>query len=113
MSADSFLRDAIAAHPDATLNAHGLVEFKYEIPVGGRIGDVIGLALQPPGDWPLSCPPGPHVSPVLGHPGGAVHGSPLGPEWQYWSRPFQNWPSTDRTFVTYMAHIRTLFSQLP
>jgi hypothetical protein len=113
MSAESFLEDALKLHADATLNPQGFVEFKYEIPVGGKIGEIVSLALQPPGDWPLSCPPGPHVSPALGHPQGAVHGSPLGSDWQYWSRPFQNWPSTDRSFATYMAHVRTLFFQLP
>ena len=85
---------------------------KFQVPVGARIGEVVQLALAAPGDWPLSCPPGPHVSPRFGHPHGNVHDSPLGADWEYWSRPFPNWPATDRSFASYMAHVRTLFSQL-
>ncbi|MHB8671463.1 MAG: hypothetical protein ACYDAD_13070 [Acidimicrobiales bacterium] len=87
--------------------------FCYEVPVGGRLGDKIRLGLARAGDWPLSCPPGPHVSPRLGHPGGNVHASTLGSDWEYWSRPFPGWADTDRTFRTYMGHVRALFVQLP
>ncbi|MEV6480619.1 hypothetical protein [Streptomyces sp. NPDC051576] len=88
--------------------------FDYTIEVGPRAGETvrIGLAMVP--DWPLSPPPGPHVSPRLGHPKGAVHPSPLereGEAWEYWSRPAVNW-AADRTVRGYLRHLRTLFSQL-
>jgi hypothetical protein len=85
--------------------------FTYHIEVGSCAGQTVQIGLQIPGDWPLSPPPGPHVSPRLGHPQGAVHPSPLGPEWEYWSRPAQNWP-VERTARAYLRHLRTLFSQI-
>lgn len=113
MSNSPFFDEIRTLFPDAVANEQGFVVLKYDIPVGGRVGETVELALQVPSDWPLSCPPGPHVSPAIGHPGGAVHASPLGIEWQYWSRPFPNWAGVRRTAATYMSHIRTLFSQFP
>lgn len=86
--------------------------FDWEVPVGARRGEHVRIALQLPADLPASPPPGPHVSPRLGHPDGAVHPSPLGPEWEYWSRPFPNWPQSQRNAASYMAHVRHLFDQL-
>ena len=87
------------------------VVFAYRIELGSRAGQEVRIGLQVPGDWPISPPPGPHVSPRLGHPHGAVHDSPLGSDWEYWSRPAQNWPA-DRTARAYLRHLRTLFSQM-
>ena len=85
--------------------------FKYEIPLGTLIGQTVQLGLVATNDFPLSPPPGPHVSPRLGHPDEATHNSDLGSEWEYWSRPFPSWAATDRTVRAYMAHVRHLFSQ--
>ena len=85
--------------------------FPYEIEVGGRAGQTVHIGLQAPGDWPITPPPGPHVSPPLGHPDGNVHASPLGEGWVYWSRPAQNWPA-DRSARAYMRHLRALFVKL-
>jgi hypothetical protein len=87
------------------------VVFDYEIEVGSRAGDTVTVALAVPVDWPLTPPPGPHVRPRLGHPGGAVHGSARGSDFEYWSRPVPNWPA-DRSVRAYLRHLRTLFSQL-
>ncbi|MEU6540989.1 hypothetical protein ACWC9X_12660 [Streptomyces asoensis] len=88
--------------------------FDYTIEVGPRAGEAVKIGLALVQDWPLSPPPGPHVSPRLDHPHGAVHPSPLttdAEEWEYWSRPASNWPA-DRTVRGYLRHLRTLFSQL-
>jgi hypothetical protein len=98
-------------YPNATTWGDFVI-FSYDIPVGGRVGQSIRLALARVTDWPLSCPPGPHLSPRLGHPEGAVHASPLGPEWEYWSRPFPSWPTSARTFRAYMGHVRALMAKL-
>jgi hypothetical protein len=82
----------------------------YHIEVGGLAGQDIRMGLAIPGDWPMSPPPGPHLCPRLGHPGGGVHVSPLGPEWEYWSRPAPAWPA-DRSARAYLRHLRTLFAQ--
>lgn len=108
-----FLDEVRALYPDAAAVDGSFVVFGYQIPIGGRATDKIRLALANVGDWPLSCPPGPHVSPRLGHPDGQVHPSPLEPDWEYWSRPFPGWADSQRNFRAYMAHIRALFMRLP
>jgi hypothetical protein len=83
------------------------VTLPYEVPIGRHAERIIRLGFAVPADFPLTPPGGPHVSPRLGHAAGAVHASPaFGSDWEYWSRPFQGWPSTDRTVRTYMAHVR-------
>jgi hypothetical protein len=76
-----------------------------------------------PGDFPLTAPSGPHVSPHIHpiktdgqHPTGAVHQShaapfqgALGGEWQYWSRPFPGWAQSRKTVASYMSHIWKLW----
>lgn len=89
----------------------GLLVFGYDVPLGSHRSERLQLGLADPPDWPLTPPPGPHVSPPLHHPDGAVHGSPLGPDWVYWSRPFPGWHQSPRTAAAYMAHVRRLFSQ--
>lgn len=97
---------------------NGFVVFDYEIEIGKLAGQKIKIALQVTDDFPLNPPGGPHVSPQLHpihpgqdlpHPKGAVHASTLGPDWEYWSRPFQNWTQTDHSVRAYMAFIRRLF----
>jgi hypothetical protein len=89
----------------------GIAVFDYTIEVGTLAGTAAKLGLGVPGDFPLTPPPGPHVSPRVGHPHGAVHVSPLGVEWEYWSRPHPSWNQTDRTVAAYLRHIRALFAQ--
>ncbi|MDA8331995.1 MAG: hypothetical protein M0027_12520 [Candidatus Dormibacteraeota bacterium] len=86
--------------------------FAFTVPLGSRVGEVVRLGLQIPADFPATPPTGPHVCPRINHPSGAVHASPLGSDWAYWSRPFPNWPRTDRTASSYLAHVRALFAQL-
>jgi hypothetical protein len=102
---------ALAGSGYAVAEQQGFAVFSYMVDIGQRAGERIKIGLLVPGDWPLSPPPGPHVSPRLGHPGGAVHPSPLGSDWEYWSRPALNWAS-DRSMRAYLRHLRTLFSQL-
>src|SRR5688572_29735708 len=96
------------------------ITFPYTIPVGRLAGTQITLGFQVTDDFPMNPPGGPHVSPRLmpqnpsggTHPTFGIHASNLGEDWQYWSRPFPNWPTTDRTVKAYMAHIRHLFDTL-
>jgi hypothetical protein len=96
------------------------VSFKYIIPVGKFTDKEVMLALQVGDDFPMIPPPGPHFNPHLlpitggggSHPNGAIHTSPLGLDWQYWSRPFSDWPKTSRTAKDYMSHIRHLLDTL-
>lgn len=97
------------------------VSIDYEIPLGKFAGQIVTMAFQVREKFPMEPPPGPHFKPHLlpvtggggTHPFGAIHTSPLGAEWQYWSRPFKDWNRTDRTVKTYLAHIRNLFATIP
>jgi hypothetical protein len=92
----------------------------YTIPVGRLISQKIRLGFVVTDDFPVNPPSGPHVSPRLlpinpnggVHPNCGIHESPFGADWEYWSRPFNNWGSTDHTVRAYMAHIRHLFETL-
>ena len=112
VGAAAFVDDLAVAVKSEVVVIDGIATFDYTIPLGSKIGEKIRVGLAIPGDWPASPPPGPHVHPALTHPGGAVHASPLGRDWCYWSRPFNAWATSAKTIDAYMAHIRTLFSLL-
>lgn len=94
--------------------------FEYEIPLGKFKGQKVLMAIMVNDSFPMNPPPGPHFKPHLlpvtggggTHPYGAIHASPLGIEWQYWSRPFSEWNNSDKTVKTYLAHIRNLFATI-
>lgn len=87
------------------------IVFDYTVQTGPRTGATVRVGLQVPQDFPLTPPTGPQVSPQIGHPLGAVHPSPLGEGWEYWSRPAANW-AADASVRGYLRHLRTLFAQL-
>jgi len=90
--------------------------FNYRVPGGKFIDQELKLGFQVPPDFPLTPPSGPHISPRIlplnpnapNHPA-RVAESVFGGEWEYWSRPFPNWATTDRTGKDYMRYIRHLF----
>ncbi|MEU6406042.1 hypothetical protein [Streptomyces sp. NPDC046985] len=90
---------------------NGFIVFDYTIEAGSYAGQTVKIGLQAAADFPTTPPSGPHVSPRLGHPHGAVHLSGLGTEWEYWSRPAANW-AADRSVQGYLRHLRTMFAQL-
>jgi len=122
MARTDFISQLQALHYTVQEPAPGFVSFEYEIPVGKFQGQKVEIGLEVTNSFPLNPPPGPHFSPHLlpvtggggSHPYGAIHNSPLGPNWQYWSRPFVNhWNHTDKTVKTYLAHIRNLLATIP
>lgn len=98
------------------------VVFDYEIVTGSKKGKIIKMAFMVDDNFPLSSPSGPHINPRLllihpakdlPHPNGAVHESnELGPEWEYLSRSYQRWNSTDKSVATYMRFIHSLFEEI-
>jgi hypothetical protein len=99
------------------------VVIDYVVESGSRVGTKVRHGFIVPGDFPLTVPSGPHVSPHIHpiktdgqHPTGAVHRAQAAPfeqaldgEWQYWSRPFQDWGSSKKTVAAYMSHIWRLW----
>src|ERR1700679_551889 len=102
---DGFAEEARALGLENVSIEGDWVQFDLAIPVGRFAGEVRRIAAQVPSDFPLTPPPGPHVSPPTTHPAGAVHASSLGSEWVYWSRPAQNW-STGRSVKAWVRHVR-------
>jgi len=100
------------------------VHFNYEVPAGCFAGEKVRLGFQVPPDFPASTPSGPHTSPCLRpsdqpgeHPNGGRHTShaqpfadAFGGNWQYWSRPCNEWNNTSRTVAAYMAFIAKLWA---
>jgi len=95
---------------------NGRLCFEYLPPLGRLAGQRFRIGYEAPGDFPLTPPPGPHVSPRVHpnqsggeHPTGGIHDSPFGADWQYWSRPMQHWPETSRSARDVIAHLHHLF----
>lgn len=92
------------------------VVFRFIIPVGRFLNKKIEVALQAP-QFPEIPPSGPHIKPHLLpisggggiHPTGGIHASPIGSEFQYWSRPFHGWNESNKDVYEYLAHLRTIF----
>lgn len=94
----------------------GFVAFKFRIPIGRFRGQEIEVAVNAP-HFPSIPPSGPYIKPHLlpagvagQHPFGGVHDRKVPTEeFQYWSRPFNEWSDSDQTMKTYIAFLRTLF----
>jgi hypothetical protein len=107
----------LSTHPDH-------VYFDYQVPAGCYAGQTVKLGFQVPPDFPTTPPSGPHTSPCLrpsdqpgAHPNGGRHTSQaqpfaneLGGNWQYWSRPCNEWDKTNKTVSVYMAFIAKLWA---
>lgn len=102
--------------PSAEATSDGKVIFPYVVQSGKFKGKSLKIAYEVPTDFPMRPPPGPHVSESLWpvksggiHPSGGIHKSPLGGDWQYWSRPIRNWNNTVRSVETVLDHLKFLF----
>lgn len=110
-------------HPEPLPGKPDHLVMDYEVGTGKFEGTKVRLGFIVPGDFPLTPPSGPHVSPSIHpintsgqHPTGAVHQSQaapfeaaLGGGWQYWSRPFVDWAGSKKTVAAYMSHIWRLW----
>ena len=103
---------------DGNANA---VYLDYVVPAGSREGMNVRIGVIVPQDFPMTPPTGPYVSPRIhpfqaggSHPTGGVHAWPqfngAGGEWQYWSRPCNDWRAGKRDVAAYMAHILKLWA---
>jgi len=105
---------ALGLHPQEL--RQDMVGFDYTIPIGKNTGKNVKIAFQVPKDFPMNCPPGPHIDSLdcLGWVESPrnVHKSPLGPSWRYWSRPFPNWNKTCRTVRVYLSHVRNILNSI-
>lgn len=116
MAKQDFINQLIDLGFDPSEPRPDFITFNYKIEVGPHLGKEVRIGFQVNGSFPANAPHGPHfnvhLKPITGgggiHPNGGIHRSPLGPEWQHWSRPFQEWSKTDRSVKTYLSHIKNL-----
>jgi hypothetical protein len=111
--------DVDDAHTPPGLQGHVLIRIRYRIRFGTRAGETCAIAFIAPPDFPASAPGGVYVHPslrplnqdsALPH-GGVTDASPIFGEhgWQYWSRPHDSWPQSERNAKAWMAHVHRLF----
>ena len=103
---------ALSGHPD-----HIVIDYIVE---AGRFKDKkvrVGFVVPP--DFPATPPSGPNVSPKIHanqsggtHPTGGIHDArttAFGGDFQYWSRPCNEWAQSKKNVAVYMAHIWRLW----
>ena len=106
-------------HTPQGLQGNTLIRIQYRIRFGTRAGEICTIAFIAPPDFPASSPGGVYVHPslrplnqesTLPH-GGVTDASPAFGEqgWQYWSRPHDSWPQSERNGNAWMAHVHRLF----
>lgn len=111
---------AMGYEPELVSDAQDHVMFDFVVPLGKYTGQTVKLGFIVPVDFPLSIPSGPHVSPSIlplkaeagPHPSHGVHENRFtsdGTDWQYWSRPFNEWNQRKKTVEAYMGHILRLW----
>src|SRR4051812_40913393 len=91
-----------------------VVRFPVQIPLGSHAGELITLGFIVPPDYPMTCPSGPYMTPHVLPLNTATSEPPLGgvsdasgafgAGWQYWSRPYQAWATSERSAKAYMRH---------
>ncbi len=81
----------------------------YVIPTGSLAGRFCDIAIERTTTVPYVAPPAIHTRPALVTIGSlSTMQSPLGPDWQYWSRVVRGQPTPQRI----VAHIATIFSEV-
>jgi hypothetical protein len=104
-------------HYDDSNAETGFVSFEFMVPLGRFRGQQIEIAITAT-QFPAIPPTGPyikpHLLPITGgggtHPFGGIHefNMPTA-EFQYWSRPCNEWIDSDMNMKSYLAFLRTLF----
>jgi hypothetical protein len=101
----------VEAAQDSGNNTYIVVR-NITIPTGPLASRTCDVAIARCGTVPYVVPPAIHTRPALvpmaPGPPLATQGSPLGSEWQYWSRRFDR-PPTPQTI---WAHVLTIFGQV-
>lgn len=94
---------------DRSYAQHGVAVIRrFIIGAGPHAGKTVDVGVAGK-DFPFTPPAGVHVRPVIATNGQRnINNSPLGPEWQYWSRQLPNW-GTERTARHIISYINKVF----
>jgi hypothetical protein len=121
MSAADFVGELASLGYEPTDLGDGRCAIDYVVRLGRFTGETIRLGFAQLDTFPLNPPSTPHISPHLlplhpapdlSHPDGAVHASPFGDDWEYWSRPIADW-DRDRSARRVLRHVSDLFAKIP
>lgn len=86
-----------------------IIVHDYVITAGSLAGRSCDIAIERTTTVPYVAPPAIHTHPALVPMGSlSTMQSPLGPDWQYWSRVVRGQPTPQRI----VAHIATIFSEV-
>lgn len=79
----------------------------YEVPYGQNLGKKITMAFPIPLDYPTTAPYGIHIKTPHNLAGNitSIGGSPLGPDWQFWSRKVNSWNVSNRNARVYLEYV--------
>ena len=112
---------ALGYNPTALPGKPDHLVFDYVVEDGKCAGMKVRHGIVVPADFDLTPPSGPHVSPSIHpiggpsgqHPDGNIGESDFqdaGGQWQYWSRPFNDWAESKRDVAAYMRHVWRLWA---
>ena len=102
--------ESLGDEVDRSHSLQGVVVVKaFCISLGSHAGKTIDVGVSGQ-DFPFTPPAGIHVSPVLAPNGiNNISQSPLGSNWQYWSRRLTDW-TTNRTAKHIVSYINKVFA---
>lgn len=102
------------------------LSFSYTVQCGKFLNKNVELGLCIPNTFPEHPPSGPHFSECLlplnptggSHPLNGIHssagrhGNAFDGTWQYWSRPFNGWATSEKSVKSYLRHINHLMDTI-
>jgi hypothetical protein len=113
MGRDKFQEELVALGHTVELKDADKAIIQFKIAEGRFAGQEIRVGFQVPQDYEMTPPGGIHISPRLipinstptDH--SRAVDSPFGGEWQYLSRPFDQWAHkrTGKRYMEYVAHL--------
>ena len=101
--------EALGYSVDRTYAQQGFVVIMaYAVEIGPHAGKTVDIGVAG-NDFPFTPPAGIHVRPLIAINGERnINNSPLGSDWQYWSRQLSSWAS-ERTAKHIISYINKVF----
>ena len=95
---ETFLKQKKISYQTKPLNNLTIYIFEHTIPYGKYTGQKVEVGLPIPSDFEVTPPYGFHIKKNHGFEGKIpnVNASPLGDEWEFWSRQIQTWNATNK-----------------
>lgn len=109
----------------------GKIYFEWEVPIGANIGKKVLVGTTVDESYPATCPTPPHFKSMESgwkeHPD-SISDSAFGQGWEeypsdntaayyqlgwrYWSRRFDEWPTSEKTAKFYLSHLKKIMMSI-